>query len=220
MDNEDMLERAKTVLANAEALNVPDVTSAESIVKANVKANTLFIAHIYNTENGLGEEEDLDEEVRQTVTNYLKEIMDLDTDGVREERAYRMWINSLDIEGVYVNDLYDDVSDGILLCKVMDMLEPGCIKWEGVKQPPKNVFEANQNCQHAIDVAKGAPFKFGLPSVAGTDFPKKNRIPVLALVWQLVRHHYLQLIGGKKEQELIQWGNAVVGDKAPAIASL
>ena len=118
-----MLERAKNVLANAEALNVPDVISAESIVKANVKANTLFIAHIYNTENGLGEEEDLGPDLRQTVTKFLKDIMEgLDTDGVREERAYRMWINSLDIEGVYVNDLYDDVSDGILLCKVMDML--------------------------------------------------------------------------------------------------
>lgn len=68
IDNEDLLERAKTVLENAANLNVPDVTSTESIMKANIKANTLFIAHIYNTENGLGEEEDLDEEVRQTVT--------------------------------------------------------------------------------------------------------------------------------------------------------
>lgn len=38
-----------------------------------------------------------------------------------------MWINSLDIDGVYVNNLFDDVADGVLLCKVLDMLEPGCI---------------------------------------------------------------------------------------------
>lgn len=57
-------------------------------------------------------------------------------------------------------------------------------------------------------------------NVGGNDFTKGNRTPILAVVWQLVRFHYLQLIGGKTDDELVKWANEKVGDKAPAISNL
>ena len=48
--------------------------------------------------------------------------MDDDIEGTREERAFRMWINSLDHgdDQEHVNNLYEECKDGLLLMKVMD----------------------------------------------------------------------------------------------------
>ena len=51
---------------------------------------------------------------------------------------------------------------------------------------------------------------------------KKN---ILAIVWQLVRLHYLQLLGSKTEKDLIAWHNEINSDapietfKSPSLAS-
>lgn len=47
-------------------------------------------------------------------------LIDDDIEGSREERAFRMYINSLGIDGVYINNIYEDIKDGIVLLKVMD----------------------------------------------------------------------------------------------------
>lgn len=48
----------------------------------------------------------------------------------REERVYRMWINSLNIDNVYVNDLYSDADDGLTLLKLYDKLALGSVEWK------------------------------------------------------------------------------------------
>ena len=47
-------------------------------------------------------------------------MIDDDVEGSREERSFRMWCNSLGVEGVYVNNLYDGIKDGIVLLKILD----------------------------------------------------------------------------------------------------
>lgn len=212
-DGEDMTERAKKMIGNSVNLGVPEVIGASSITTANTKSNTLFVAQIFNTKHGL------EELTKEEVELYEKAgLDDDDIEGAREERAFRMWINSLNIEGVYVNNLYDDVRDGVLLCKVIDKLVPGSIDWKKVDQAPKNDFNRNINSGQAVDAAKKMGLK--LIAVGGNDFTKGNKTPILTMVWQLVRHHYLQLIGGKTDADLVAWGNGLVGDKAPAIANL
>lgn len=56
-----------------------------------------------------------------------------------------------------------------------------------------------------------------LVAIGGPDLTKGVKIPILALTWQLVRAHYLMLIGGKTEQQLIQWANDLVAGKADGI---
>lgn len=41
-----------------------------------------------------------------------------DAGDTREERQFRLWINSLGLEQVYVNHLFADLSDGVVLLKV------------------------------------------------------------------------------------------------------
>jgi plastin-1 len=209
IDGEDLSERAKRVIANASSLGVTELVGPEAITGANAHCLLLFVASLFNAKHcleGLTEEE------------YKKcDLEDDDIEGAREERAYRMWINSLDIEGAYVNDLYDDVKDGVLLCKVIDKLAPGTIDWSKVDKAPKNDFIRNVNSGIAIEACKTIGFK--LVAVGGQDFTKGNKVPVLTLVGQLVRFHYLQLIGGKTDDDLVKWANELVGDKAPAIAN-
>jgi len=44
------------------------------------------------------------------------------------------------------------------------------------------------------------------------DGHKKN---ILAMVWQLMRVHYLRIIGNKTDQDLIAWVNSVVNPETP-----
>lgn len=39
-------------------------------------------------------------------------LLDDDIQGTREERQFRLWINSLELPDVYVNNLFEDVRDG------------------------------------------------------------------------------------------------------------
>lgn len=48
----------------------------------------------------------------------------------REERVLRMWINSLNIDNVYVNDLFSDSDDGLTLLKLLDKMSPGSVVWK------------------------------------------------------------------------------------------
>jgi hypothetical protein len=41
-----------------------------------------------------------------------------------------MWINSLNIDDLYVNYLFADIDDGALLLKLIEHTKPGCIDWK------------------------------------------------------------------------------------------
>lgn len=117
LDNEDMSERAKNVIQGGENLGAKAIIIPKDITSGNVKLNTIFAAKIFNENHGLpplNEEEE--EEFKQA------ELMDDDIEGTREERAFRMWINSLDLgdDQEHVNNLYEECKDGLLLMKVMD----------------------------------------------------------------------------------------------------
>ena len=79
---------------------------------------------MFNTKHGL-------EELTEEEYDKCKPIDD-DIEGSREERAYRLWINSLGIEGIHIEDLYDGISDGWTLCKVVDRVEPTVVDWKKV----------------------------------------------------------------------------------------
>lgn len=43
--------------------------------------------------------------------------------------------------------------------------------------------------------------------VDGKDINDGHAKSLSAIVWQLVRAHYLKLIGGKTEENLVEWAN-------------
>jgi plastin-1 len=116
-----------------------------------------------------------------------------DIEGTQEERAFRFWINSLDIDGMNVNNLYEEARDGLLLLKVIHRLDNTVVDWKKVEKIPNNKFKQGINCGVAVDACKKLGLK--LPGIGGTDILDGNKKNIIAVVWQLVRLHYLRIIG-------------------------
>lgn len=126
IDEEDKLKRATEMMNNSKAMGVPDVVDPADWNKALEKVNTVYVAEVFNTRHGL---EELTKEEKDKFG-----INDDDIEGTREERQFRLWINSLEIENVYINDLFQDVRDGLVLLKVIHRINPTVVDWSKVKE--------------------------------------------------------------------------------------
>lgn len=193
----DLDVRAGKMIDNSIALGVPRVVRAHDICSGNEKVNTLFVAYIFNTKHGL---EDLTQEEYDAAG-----MLDDDIEASKEERTFRLWINSLGIEDVYVNNLIDECKDGVLLCKVINKIDEKAIDWKKVDLAPSNDFKRNINNNTAIEGCKNMGLK--MIGIGGVDITKGERKLVLATCWQICKTHYLKLIGGKTEDELVAWAN-------------
>jgi len=180
----DMTARAGKVLGNARALEVKTFIKPRDIVTGNPRLNLVFTAAIFNQCPGLDplSQEEIDK----------AGLMDDDFGDSREERAFRMWINSLNIDGVYVNNLYEDCQDGLVLLKVMDKIKPGMVDWKGVEKTPNNKFKKVSNCNYVIVL--GRSLRFSLVNISGVDIQTGNKKLLLGLVWQLMRFHTLRFL--------------------------
>lgn len=207
---DDIPNRSNKVIANAKKLGVPPFMRKENIMLGHTHLNTLFCAHLFNNCPGLTatEEEKFD----------AAKMLDDDVEGSREERAFRMWVNSLGIDGVYINNLYEDLKDGLALLKVMDKVEPGSVDWKKVEMKPTIKIKKMNNCGIAVELGKSPKFKFTLVGIGGIDIVDGNKKLTLALMWQLVRKHTLQLLGNKTEDDLLKWAQTRVS-KEPNISS-
>jgi len=141
----------------------------------------LFTAEIFNHCHGL--DPPTQEEFEKA------KLLDDDVEGSREERAFRMWMNSLGIEETYVNNLYEDCKGGVLLLKVFDRIKPGCVEWKKVDKVSTNKFKKLVNCNECVDAAKKCGFH--IVGIGGTDIHDGNKKLVLAIVWQMMRSHTL-----------------------------
>jgi hypothetical protein len=205
LQEEDLVKRAENLIKNAESIGVPALVRASDICSGNQKLLTVFVAELFNTKHGL---EELNEEEKEA---YEKAgIIDDDVEGSRDERAFRFWINSLNLEDIYVNNLYEDVKTGIVILKVCDKLSPGCVNWKTVDKNPNNKFKCGVNCGQITEVCKKLGLK--IPGIGGSDFVEGNKKNILAVVWQLVRLNYLKIIGSQSEDDLVKWANTQVPD--------
>ncbi|CAN6472129.1 unnamed protein product [Victoria cruziana] len=132
----------------------------------------------------------------------------------REERAFRLWINSLGVS-TYVNNVFEDVRNGWVLLEVLDKVSPGIVKWKQATKPPiKMPFRKVENCNQVVRVGK--ELKFSLVNVAGNDIVQGNKKLILAFLWQLMRYNILQLLKnlrfhsrGKEmtDADILNWAN-------------
>eukprot|EP00457_Paulinella_chromatophora_P002446 gb/GEZN01002451.1/.p1 GENE.gb/GEZN01002451.1/~~gb/GEZN01002451.1/.p1 ORF type:complete len:690 (+),score=115.29 gb/GEZN01002451.1/:57-2072(+) len=218
LDAADELTRAEKVLGNAAKLNVHAFIKAKDITSGNKRLNLAFTAAIFNQCPGL-DPPDQDQLSKAG-------LLDDDNDGdSREERAFRMWINSLGVDGLYINNLFADLGDGLSLLKVIDFIEPGIVIWKKVELSPNNKFKKVNNNNYAIELGKGKPFKCSLPGTGGEDIVDGKRKLILGFVWQLMRYHILKFLdsvkaqqfGGKEvtEKDMVKWCNDEVKAAGP-----
>jgi len=229
LGEKDLLKRAGAVIQNAENLGVKKMIKPTDIKAGNPKLNLAFTAAIFNQCPGLAAISE--EEIKKLG------LMDDDFGDSREERAFRMWINSLNIDDkeggtVYVNSLFDDCKDGVVLLRVIEKVtfdegkKKGLVDWKQVNIKPKNKFQSLPNCNYAVKL--GRDMKFSLVGIAGSDIYDGNKKLLLAKVWQLMRYHTLAYLAkassaifgtpNATEAMIIEWSNGVLAKSGKSLS--
>jgi len=208
----DPLKRAEKVIGNSKKLEVKSFMKPADIASGNPRLNLAFVAAIFNQCPGL---DPLSKEELEKAG-----LMDDDFGDSREERAFRMWINSLGIKELYVNSLFEDVKDGLGLLKVIDHIEAGLVDWKKVEMAPSNKFKKCTNNNYAVDLGKAKELNLSLVGTGGSDIVDGNKKLILGFVWQLMRKHTLKFLaevqakkfGGKPvtDEMIVQWANETV----------
>ena len=117
-------ERAAKIIDDARSkLDVPAFIQPSQLAGGDKRMNLAFCAQIFNTNPGLIVTE-------EELTTFADLLDDENEEDSREERVFRMWINSQGIDDCYVNNLYEDLRDGCVLLKVEDKVEPGVVVWK------------------------------------------------------------------------------------------
>lgn len=202
----DPLERAKAILVEADQIGCRKYVSPKDIVDGSTNLNLAFVANLFHERNGLT--------LDNTTISFAEMIQD-DEKTSREERAFRMWINSLGIS-IYVNNLFEDLRDGWVLLEVLDKVVPGIVDWKTANRPPiKLLFRKVENCNQVISIGK--KLKLSVVNIAGNDVVQGNRKLILAFLWQLMRYNMLHLLRtlkykGKEvsDADILEWANGKV----------
>ncbi|XP_010443166.1 PREDICTED: fimbrin-3-like [Camelina sativa] len=207
LNAENDLERANMVLEHAERMNCKRYLTAEEIVEGSSYLNLAFVAQIFHERNGLSTDGRFS----------FAEMMTEDLQSCRDERCYRLWINSLGIES-YVNNVFEDVRNGWILLEVVDKVYPGSVNWKHASKPPiKMPFRKVENCNQVVKIGKEK--RFSLVNVAGNDIVQGNKKLILGFLWQLMRTHMLQLLKNLRsrtrgkdmtDSEILSWANRKV----------
>lgn len=203
------VQRAQQVIANAGRMNVDTFLKAGDIVAGNSKLQLAFLAQVFNTNPGLAE---ITEDDMAQIGDQLA-ALDLDDAGdTREERTFRMWMNSLNIEGLYVNDLFVELCNGLPILQVMDRLKEGTVPWKRVHKEPRTRHHVIDNCNRVVDL--GRSMDLVLVNIGGTDIADGNKKLILAIMWQLMRAFTLDMLAqlsgdGSRvdEARMVQWAN-------------
>ncbi|KAI9385600.1 hypothetical protein POPTR_011G086500v4 [Populus trichocarpa] len=205
LDTKDPKERAKLVLDHAERMDCRRYLKPEDIVEGSPNLNLAFVAQIFHQRNGL---------TTDSKKISFAEMMTDDVQTSREERCFRLWINSLGIV-TYVNNVFEDVRNGWILLEVLDKVSPGSVNWKHASKPPiKMPFRKVENCNQVVRI--GRQLKFSLVNVAGNDIVQGNKKLLLAFLWQLMRYNMLQLLKnlrshsqGKEitDADILKWAN-------------
>lgn len=204
LDAKDPIERAKLVLDHAERMECKRYLKPEDIVEGYSNLNLAFVAQIFHQRNGLSMDGKMS----------FAQMMCDDPQTSREERCFRLWINSLGITS-YVNNVFEDVRNGWILLEVLDKISPGLVNWKQATKPPiKMPFRKVENCNQVIRI--GTELKFSIVNLGGNDIVQGNKKLILAFLWQLMRHNMLQLLNnlrshaqGKEvtDVDILKWAN-------------
>ena len=121
-------------------------------------------------------------------------------------------MNSLGVDP-FVNNLYEDLRNGLIILQIEDLIQPGIVDWSKVNTKlPLNKFKEVENCNYAITIGKA--LKFSLVGIGGTDIQCGNKKLTLAIIWQCMRLYILNFLkriskSGKEitEDDIVRWSN-------------
>lgn len=201
MRETDLLRRAEVMLQQAAKLRCRAFVTPADVVGGVYKLNLAFVANLFNQHPGL-QRTDVDNEAYHQL------------DETREEKTYRNWMNSMGV-APHVNWLYSDLTDGLVIFQLYDIIKPGIVNWKKVHRQfskLRKFMERLENCNYAVDLGK--QLGFSLVGIAGADINEGNATLTLALIWQLMRAYTLSVLTRLAntgnpiiEKEIVQWVN-------------
>jgi len=194
------------MLQQADKLGCRSFISPHDVTEGVYKLNLAFVANLFNNHPSL-DKPDIDWEGFENLEE------------TREEKTYRNWMNSLGVSP-YVNWMYSDLADGLIIFQLYDIINPGVVTWPKVHKKfnrMKKFMEKLENCNYVVEL--GRKQSFSLVGIAGHDICDGNQTLTLALVWQLMRAYTLDMLSslpqaqsGKNgkvvESEIIKWANS------------
>jgi plastin-3 len=199
----DLLQRAEVMLQQADKIGCRSFLTPHDVIEGVYKLNLAFVANLFNNHPGL------DIPTEPLELEHIEET--------REEKTYRNWMNSLGVSP-YVNWLYSDLADGLVIFQLFDIIKPGVVNWSRVHKTfskLKGFMEKLENCNYAVQLGK--QLKFSLVGIAGQDISEGNPTLTLALVWQLMRAYTLSILTqlaakdgsahAVVETEIVDWVN-------------
>ncbi|PKK27035.1 plastin 1, transcript variant X2 [Columba livia] len=196
------LRRAEYMLQQADKLGCRQFVTPADVVAGNPKLNLAFVANLFNTYPALHKPDN---------SSYDLNLLEGES---KEERTFRNWMNSLGVSP-YVNHLYSDLSDALIIFQLYDMTRVP-VNWNHVNKPPYPLLGGNmkkiENCNYAVELGK-TKAKFSLVGIAGHDLNEGNPTLTLALLWQLMRRYTLNVLSDLGEGEkvndeiIIKWVN-------------
>jgi len=199
----DERERAERMLQEADKIQCRAFVSADDVVDGNYKLNLAYVANLFNMYPALEKPDD------------VEGLEDLHEE-TREEKMYRNWMNSMGVSP-YVNYLYSDLCDGLIIFQLYDIIKPGIVDWAKVHKKfnkMRMLMEKIENCNYAVELGKNC--KFSLVGIDGKDLYDGNETLTLALIWQLMKAYTLSILtklAGQDsghpivEKEIITWVN-------------
>jgi plastin-1 len=202
----DLTQKAAHIIRNAQTVGAATFIKPKDICDGNKKLNMGFVAQIFNACPGLV--------ISEKVQLDLSTLEIDDVGDSREERVFRMWINSLNLEDTYINDLFNDLRDGVCLLRLIDVLQPGIVNWKKCTLSPTSKFKKVENANYVVNLGK--EMKLSLVNVGGPDIVDGNKKLILAIVWQLLRKFTLQVlaklassegVGEMSEERVVLWAN-------------
>ena len=172
-------------------------------MKGNARLNLAFVANLFNTYPAL-----------KPVEEGLPDFDLGNFEETREEKTFRNWMNSLGVNP-FVNNLYTDCRDGMVLLQLFDKVKPGIVNWDKVNKPPYKAMGGNmkklENCNYAVELAR--QMRMSIVGIGGKDLFDGSKL-TLSIVWQLMRAYTLAMLqklsGEEKPMEdadIIQWTN-------------
>uniref|UniRef100_A0A914LQG3 Calponin-homology (CH) domain-containing protein n=1 Tax=Meloidogyne incognita TaxID=6306 RepID=A0A914LQG3_MELIC len=204
LQQNDDIRRANSMLSEANKINCREFVTAEDVCKGNYKLNLAFVANLFNKYPGLPE----------PGADEIPEITDIQEE-TREEKTYRNWMNSLGVDP-FVNYIYYDLQNGLVIFQLYDAIRPGIVNWKVVVQKfhkIRGMMDQIQNCNYAVELGK--QLRFSLVGIQGKDIYDANPTLTLALVWQLMRAYTLTILAKctqseesmATDKEIIAWVN-------------
>lgn len=178
----ELAKRAQFVMENAKIMDAETLLSPEDIYLATDtnhrdKLNLGFIATLFNLYPGLENPGDV---------NIQPETL--------EEKTYRNWMNSMGVSPTVTN-LYRDLSDGLVLLKLIDIIKPGTVDWKKVTtkfEDRKRLFQKQNNCLLAVSYAQSIGIK--LVNVSGENIREGEMKQVLGTCFQFMRAYTTELL--------------------------